>query len=162
MRACVHAICLRPDVYGRLQAEVDAFYPEKASEAPITYLETQKLPYLGAVCKEAMRLLPSIVFQLLRYVPEGGLHVDGKFVPAGYEVGISPLAQNRDKEIWGHDADDFKPERWLESEERARYLESYNMTFGGNGPRMCVGRNIALVGPIFPSASCYFNLIRCC
>ena len=145
MRTSLYYICSRSDVYRKLQQEVDDFYESNRLTEPVSYTQTQQMPYLQAVVKEAMRLLPSIVYQLLRHAPEG-LSVDGKRIPAGTPVGISPIAQNRDKAIWGSDADEFKPERWLEDEARARYLESANMTFGGSGPRMCIGRNIALVG----------------
>lgn len=145
IRACLQAICLRREVYERLQAEIDQYYEKAQLAEPISYLQCQNLPYLLAVTREAMRLLPSIVFQLLRYSPDTGLTVNGKYIPPGTPVGISPIAQNRDPQIWGSNADKFWPERWLESEEKSRYLESNNMTFGGSGPRMCVGRNIALV-----------------
>ena len=127
-----------------VQDEVDGFYTENKLTKPITYLQTQQLPVLQAVVKEATRLLPSIVFQLLRHAPEN-FSVRGYHIPAGTPVGISPIAQNRDREIWGDDADEFLPERWLKDEASAKYLDSSNMTFGGSGPRMCVGRNIALV-----------------
>ena len=142
-------------MYRRLQAEIDDYYVANGLKSGITYHQTQSLPYLVAVCKEAMRLLPSIVFQLLRHVPAEGMYVGKDYIPGGSEVGISPMAQNRDQDIWGPDADDFRPERWLESEERTRFLDSYNMTFGGNGPRMCVGKNIALVSSSF---STYLSL----
>ncbi|KAH7388967.1 cytochrome P450 [Cadophora sp. MPI-SDFR-AT-0126] len=145
MRSCIEYVCSKPDVYRKLQEEVDNFYATNTPNKPITYLQTQQLPYLNAVVKEALRLRPSIIGQLLRHTPEGGLVIDGNFIPANTPIGMSPLAQNRDKKVWGDDANEFKPERWLESEAKARQLESYNMTFGGNGPRMCVGRNIALV-----------------
>ncbi|KAH9215932.1 cytochrome P450 [Leptodontidium sp. 2 PMI_412] len=145
MRTCIEYVCSRRDVYQKLREEIDNFYETNNLEKPITYLQTQQLPYLNAVVKEALRLRPSIIGQLLRYTPDGGLVIDGKFIPAKTPIGMSPLAQNRDKRVWGEDANEFNPERWLESEEKARQLESYNMTFGGNGPRMCVGRNIALV-----------------
>lgn len=132
------------DVYTRLQEEVDNFYEESKLNRPITYLETQKLPYLQAVIKEATRLLPSIVFQLLRHTPPE-FEVRGVKIPVNTPIGISPLAQNRDQDIWGKDADDFRPDRWLENEEQTKYFDRSTMTFGGNGPRMCIGRNIALV-----------------
>ncbi|KAK5057604.1 hypothetical protein LTR84_011604 [Exophiala bonariae] len=145
IRACIHAICSRKIVYNRLQAEIDEYYNENTLTQPITYLQCQNLPYLVAATREAMRLLPSIVYQLLRHAPEAGLTVNDKFIPPGTPVGISPIVQNRDPKIWGDNAQEFWPERWLESEAKSRYLESNNMTFGGSGPRMCVGRNIALV-----------------
>ncbi|KPI39697.1 Pisatin demethylase [Cyphellophora attinorum] len=145
IRACLEAIASRPDVCKRLQAEIDDYYTASQLTEPITYLQCQNLPYLLAVTKEAMRLWPSIVFQLLRHAPDSGMTIGDISIPAGTPVGMSLIAHNRDRGTWGEDADEFRPERWLESDERARYLESINMTFGGSGPRMCVGRNIALV-----------------
>ena len=71
MRTCLYYICSRPDVYKELQKVIDEFYDTMELTEPITYQQTQQMPYLVAVCKEAMRLLPSIVYQLLRYAPEG-------------------------------------------------------------------------------------------
>ena len=147
MRTCLYYICSSPQVYQKLQKEIDEYYETNGLHEPISYSQTQEMPYLVAVAKEAMRLLPSIVYQLLRYCPEN-LSVDGKPIPAGTPVGVSPIAQNRDRDIWGPDADEFRPERWLESKERTAYLDLNNMTFGGNGPRMCIGRNIALVSDL--------------
>ena len=157
MRTCLFYVCRHPEVYHKLQKEIDDFYADYGLTEPITYAQTQKMPYLGAVAKEAMRLIPSIVYQLIRYCSEGQ-SVDGKSIPPGTPVGISPMAQNRDRAIWGDDADDFRPERWLESKERTAYLDLNNYTFGGNGPRMYIGRNIALVSfkfypPISPRRS---------
>ncbi|KAH7070390.1 cytochrome P450 [Paraphoma chrysanthemicola] len=144
MKACLHYLAKSPEYYRLVQAEVDAFYSTKQTPDAITYVQTQELPVLQAVIKEATRLMPSIVFQLLRYAPENFV-VRDYAIPAGTPVGISPIAQNRDQEIWGEDANEFRPARWLEDEEKRRYFESANMTFGGNGPRTCIGKNIALV-----------------
>ncbi|KAF4456813.1 cytochrome P450, partial [Fusarium albosuccineum] len=143
MRTCLYYVATNPDAYAQLRREVDDFYRENNLDAPITYLETQQLPYLQAVIKEATRLLPSIVFQLLRYAPPG-FEVRGVKIPANTPIGMSPIAQNRDQDIWGQDADEFRPSRWLENEEMAKYFDRSTMTFGGSGPRMCIGRNIAL------------------
>jgi len=48
------------------------------------------------------------VFQLLRYI-ESGLTVDGKFIPPGAPVGISPIAQRWDSKIRGDDVDESQP-----------------------------------------------------
>jgi cytochrome P450 len=146
MRSSLYYICTHPDVYTKVQKEVDDFYESNSLDGPISYQQTQRLPFLTAVCKEAMRLLPSIVYQLLRHAPPG-LTVDGRSVPAGTQIGISPLTQNRDMDVFGPDPDIFRPERWLEDPEKAKYMETMNMTFGGTGPRMCIGRNLALVSP---------------
>ena len=147
MRTCLYYFCKHPDVYQKIQQEIDDYYESHHLKEPIRYTQTLELPYLVAAAKEAMRLLPSITWQLLRHAP-AGLVVDGKAIPEGTCVGVSALAQNRNKDIWGEDADEFRPERWLESVERANYLSANNMTFGGSGPRTCIGRNIALVSEL--------------
>lgn len=144
MRTCLYYISKYPKYYHLVQEEVDNLYAKNDLKQPITYIQTQQLPMLQAVVKEATRLLPSIVFQLLRHTPEN-FQVRGEHIPAGTPVGISPIVQNRDRDIFGEDADEFRPERWLEDRERAGYMDTNLMTFGGSGPRMCVGKNIALV-----------------
>lgn len=46
----------------------------------------------------------------------------------------------RDRTVWGEDADEFVPERWLD--ERARASEKNNFSWG-YGPRMCLGKPVA-------------------
>lgn len=59
---------------------------------------------------------------------------------------MSPLAQKRCKSIFGDDADEWKPERWIQgegsSEERIKMMNKYLATFG-YGSRTCIGRNLA-------------------
>jgi benzoate 4-monooxygenase len=52
------------------------------------------------------------------------------------EISIPAYTIQHDDEIWG-DPEVFRPERWLESEERRQYLRKYLLTFG-KGPRSCV------------------------
>ncbi|EXJ54841.1 uncharacterized protein A1O5_12907 [Cladophialophora psammophila CBS 110553] len=143
MSACLYYLGMHPDAYNRLQADVNKFYESENLSAPITYHQTQQIPFLKAVVMESLRLFPSIMYQLLRISP--GIVIDKKYIPAGYDIGISPMAQNRDQAVYGPDANEFRPERWLQSDEIVATYERYNMTFGGNGPRTCVGKNIALV-----------------
>jgi len=111
MRACIYHLGMSdPRFLATLRAEVDAFYDEHNGAAP-TYLETQQMPYLVAVVREATRLFPSIPFQLLRHVPKTGLEVDGYRLREGTRVGVSAIAANRDPAIWGADAEEFRPER---------------------------------------------------
>lgn len=46
--------------------------------------------------------------------------------------------------MYGEDADLFRPERWLESEERSREWERMDVTFGA-GYCSCLGKNVAMV-----------------
>ena len=61
-------------------------------------------------------------------------------VPIGYT--------NRSGTFWGDNAKEFEPERWLDPEglARAKDIQGHRhiLTFS-DGPRICLGRNFALV-----------------
>lgn len=42
----------------------------------------------------------------------------GQFIPRGYRVGLNPAVVHDVKEIYGDDAESFRPERWLVSDEQ--------------------------------------------
>lgn len=50
----------------------------------------------------------------------------------------------RDKELYGEDSEAFYPERWLVSERRSHELDALQFSFGV-GPRVCLGKDIALM-----------------
>lgn len=82
-----------------------------------------------AALKEVMRLHPGVALILERIVPEGGMSVNNYYIPAGTNVGVNPAVIHHDKTIYGADADDFKPERWLEaSEERTKAMDRNLLT----------------------------------
>ena len=145
MRSALYWLATNSTVLQRLREEIDAI----DSEEPITYKQTQELPYLKAVVRESLRMYPSIPAPLYRIVPAGGLSVDGNLIPPGTVVGISSLAQNRDTAIFGKDANVFNPDRWLGDESEARYMETALFNFGGSGPRSCSGRDLAMVSQRF-------------
>jgi cytochrome P450 len=66
-----------------------------------------------------MRLHSGISHPLERVVPEGGAELCDTFIPAGTIVGISSWVVHHDKSVYGQDADDFRPERWLEADKEA-------------------------------------------
>lgn len=116
---------------------------------------------------------------LFRIVPEGGALIAGKHFPAGVSiisigwwtesltckqavVGINNWVAHRNKDVFGPDADVFRPERWLEGDTAVmnRYyipvgppilspttlahsiLTSIPRQFGA-GPRTCQGLHVA-------------------
>lgn len=79
-----------------------------------------------------------------RVAPKGGKIIDGHFVPEGAEITSHAYAMQRNKELYGEDAEKFKPERWMESEKRNHELEAAQFTFGV-GPRVCLGKDIAIM-----------------
>jgi cytochrome P450 len=69
--------------------------------------------YLQAYMYEALRLHPAIAMSLPRVVPQGGIEIDGHYLPTGTTVGANRWVVNRDQAILGEDFEAFRPERWL-------------------------------------------------
>lgn len=138
-----------PQCYRKVQAEVDEAFETGRLKEPCAYAAGVKLEYLQACIKEALRLHPPISMSLPRVVPAGGDVIDGRFYAAGTIVGVAPFLLHRDTGIWGADAADFKPERWLDSgeagdQERLKWQSRNFLSFGG-GSRQCIGKNISMM-----------------
>lgn len=149
-KAITYYVLQGPAVRARLVAELDG---ASFASPPPPYAETRDLPYLDAVVREGMRMHPVIGGVLERIVPAEGLKLpDGRFLPAGTQVGVNAWATSRDKPTFGGDADVFRPERWLRGEREAEAdyqarlgrIRDADFTFGG-GSRICVGRHLAMM-----------------
>ena len=63
-----------------------------------------------------MRLHPSVALPLERFVPEGGATICGQYLPAGTNVSMSAPVIHTNTDVWGNDADQFRPERWIDAD----------------------------------------------
>lgn len=106
-----------------------------------SYEDISRLPYLNAVVSEALRLYPSVPLNT-KTTETADTLPDGTYVPALALMVYNIYGMGRDTGIWGEDAAEFRPERWLEMKETpGNYLYP---VFNG-GPRECLGRRLALV-----------------
>ncbi|KAK4846276.1 hypothetical protein QYF36_015281 [Acer negundo] len=109
-----------------------------------TAQELNRLVYLHAALCETLRLYPSVPFNhkatTLPDVLPTGHHVnqDTKILISFYSMG-------RLEEIWGKDCLEFKPERWISEQGQVVHRPSYQFAAFGAGPRICIGKDIALV-----------------
>lgn len=141
-----------PSAYEKVMTEVDAATKRSLLSSPVPqYNEVlEHLPYYVACVYETLRLCPPAPNIFPRLVSAGGIQLAGKFVPAGTEVTSNPFIANRDKGVYGKDAEEFRPERWLDEggakldEERVKNYMKYNFTFGYS-TRGCLGRDIAMM-----------------
>ncbi|KAI8692462.1 hypothetical protein NCS56_00003100 [Fusarium sp. Ph1] len=139
LRAIIYFLLQNPRAHHRLQDEIHTFSAEGKVSDPVTFGEACKMPYLQAVMKEAMRVHPSAQW-------------------TGTEVGINPYVIHRNTSIFGDDAEVFRPERWLENEEKAKEMDRYMVQFG-TGSRVCLGKNISLMemSKLLPEILRYFD-----
>jgi len=123
INAILYHLMRTPSAYAKLQKEIDVAREENKLSENVQYSEAEPLPYLVACCKEGMRLHPSVGMTLPRSVPSGGCMIAGEMFPGGTRVGVNAAVVQRDRRIFGEDADSFVPERWFRAD--AKRMERY-------------------------------------
>lgn len=145
LTAIVWFLIKNPQTLNRLREEVDAKIAEREGSAPLSFKETQAMPYLQAVIKEAIRMHSPAGLSMGRIVPTGGATIAGHFFPEGTVVGMNPWATHYDPDVYGPDSTVFRPERWIGcSPEHFQRMERSWMPFG-HGSRTCIGKNISIL-----------------
>ncbi len=127
MQSFFWQVLANPRVYKQLVDEVDAAVLAGSLPATgnVSWAEGQSLAYFQACLKEAMRVRPAVGVNITRLVPPEGAELDGHHFPAGTRLAVNGWVLHRDKPMFGEDADEYRPERWTEDEERARLMERY-------------------------------------
>ncbi|KAI9874886.1 MAG: hypothetical protein M1830_009176 [Pleopsidium flavum] len=144
-----HSLAIHPAIYARLRAEISHLDPNK----PPSFEELKNLKYLRAILNESLRLHPVVPANGRQAVenttlPLGG-GKEGKnpvFIPKGMVVGYSVYAMHRRRDLFGEDAEDFRPERWLDGEagETKGLRPTWEYLPFNGGPRICIGQQFAL------------------
>ncbi|KAF1952479.1 cytochrome P450 [Byssothecium circinans] len=134
-------VCTHRAVYARLIREV-----RSALHSPedIRWEKVRNLRYLDATINEALRLFPPSPASQQRIVPRGGATIDGYYLPAGTTVAVSPWSSTHSP-LNFKEPDEFRPERWLQEDETYKSDRLGASVPFGNGPRVCIGRNLALM-----------------
>jgi len=148
MRSTILFVLSHPRVLARLRAEVASTVPTLRLDEVVPDAKARGMVYLQAVVKEGMRIYPPGAGALMmRDVGRGGDVHKGVVLPAGTSVGVNVWSMMRRKDVFGEDADVFRPERWLEAGDklkRERMEGVVELTFG-YGQWGCLGRNIAVM-----------------
>ncbi|WZH40486.1 uncharacterized protein QYS62_001419 [Fusarium acuminatum] len=144
LRMIILSLITNPTAYAALIAEIRQ--SASAVNTPISWAQTQALPYLQAVVREGLRMWPPVAGLGFKQVPPEGDTINGFFVPGGTQVGQGFYAVGRSHLVWGEDADIFRPERWLLAEgDRLRDMIAAFDTHFGHGKYSCLGKPIALM-----------------
>ena len=149
LAAVFYYLLKNPQCYEKLIKEVDDSVAngtiQNRDNGLISWTESQRLPYLDAVIKEAFRLHPAPGLCLERIVPKGGAEICGEMIPGGTIVGCNPWVIHRRPEVFGEDIEAFRPERWLDVDKEKRKVMEGTMLQFGQGSRTCIGKNISLL-----------------
>ncbi|KAJ5177652.1 Cytochrome P450 [Penicillium coprophilum] len=139
----VYYLLKNPAILHQLQTELDNAMLAKALSYPPTLKDLSKLPYLDAVIKEGLRYALLLQPNMDRVVPNGGMEICGHHIPAGTTIGCHARVIHLDKDVYGEDAEDFRPERWLEaSGDQRKVMERCGIWFG-SGKHTCIGQHFA-------------------
>lgn len=124
-------LALKPNLQLRLQQEIDEllpnFDPSSDPSSLPSWDEINSLPFLSALISETMRLTPPVPvlirnsnkrqeIPLSRPLPDWLGRKDrikSLVVGKGQNLILGLSTVDRDENLWGKDASDFNPDRWL-------------------------------------------------
>ncbi|KAI0786227.1 cytochrome P450 [Abortiporus biennis] len=144
-------LLLLPEVYEKLQSEIDTYYPE--GEDTFDTKHHSKMSYLDAVLNETLRMYPVIPSGSQRTFTEGegGRMIGPYFVPNHTQVRVPNYTLHHDPRYFHPNPDTFWPERWLIAEGLIRkpevpFIHDMNAFIPFSfGPANCVGKNLAML-----------------
>ncbi|KAJ3559695.1 hypothetical protein NM688_g182 [Phlebia brevispora] len=154
----LHLLADNPEIQEKLRQEITNVH----NGQDISYDSLVELPYLDAICRETLRhnryppvsittreTCEDVIMPLSRpFLGMDGKLINEVFVPRGTLIVAGNRMSNINEELWGEDANEWKPERWLsplpEALRSARIPGVYSnlMTFIG-GSRACIGFKFA-------------------
>ncbi|XP_047319266.1 cytochrome P450 704C1-like isoform X2 [Impatiens glandulifera] len=102
----------------------------------------EKMQYLHATLTETLRLHPAVPVDAKICFSDDTLP-DGFSVNKGDMVSYLPYAMGRMPFLWGDDAEEFKPERWLDEKGIFQSENPFKFTAFQAGPRICLGKDFA-------------------
>ncbi|KAF9359184.1 hypothetical protein BGX26_012959 [Mortierella sp. AD094] len=149
----LHVLSINPEVQTRVR---DEFLTEigkpQAGKSP-SYEALNALPYLNACVKELLRFIPPV--PITSRVAAQDDNILGYDIPKGTPIFIAPATLHKLKSVYGEDAEEFKPERWMDPATLPDGLTTKTKFVTPDmhwayqpfltGPRNCIGSKFALI-----------------
>lgn len=105
------------------------------------YKTLKDLRWLDCVIMESLRVMPPVPITVRKAAKTD--YIEGILVPKGTLIWIPIRVVNTWKEIWGEDAEVFRPERWLKLPKG--YHPSFSLLSFIAGPHACIGKTMAII-----------------
>lgn len=148
---CVLMANRNPKATASVRNELSSLLPRLVTDPEyVPDLEDmEQLLYLEAFVRETLRLYPITPFNAREANRDTTLS-DGTFIPKGTRVQIPSYALGRMTHVWGPDAAEFKPERWIEvdtstNKRTLRQVSAFQFPAFHAGPRICIGMRFAIL-----------------
>lgn len=135
-----YRLARNPDVEQKLLAELETMIEGKRA----SFDDLNACHYLTACLSETLRLHPSVPFNPKTAIADDQFP-NGCVVRKGDSVAYLSYAMGRMKEIWGEDAETFRPERWISEEGKFVREDPCKFVAFQAGPRLCLGLDMAML-----------------
>ncbi|CAM0907925.1 unnamed protein product [Alopecurus aequalis] len=145
----LYNLAQNPKVVSTIRNELSLVASHKASSDDAIVIfepeETKSLVYLRAALYETLRLYPPGPFER-KTVAADDTMPSGHEVRAGDTIIVSLHSMGRMEGVWGKDCLEYNPDRWLsDGGNKLRYVPSHKFLAFNSGPRMCIGKDIAVM-----------------
>ncbi|KAJ8512489.1 hypothetical protein OPV22_002923 [Ensete ventricosum] len=143
-----YMLCKHPKVQEKVAQEVRDATKIKGGVsidefvASLTEEALNGMQYLHASLTETLRLYPAVPLDFKHCFSDDTLP-DGFDVKKGDLVNYQPYPMGRMQFLWGEDAEDFRPERWLNSDGVFVPESPFKFPAFQAGPRICLGKEFA-------------------
>ncbi|KAI8047135.1 cytochrome P450 [Gilbertella persicaria] len=157
-----YMLLCHPRIEEKLLQEISTVPDQVMHDSPALYSVVKDLKYAHAVFYEVLRLYPSVPLNQ-KYALQDDIWPDGTHIKKGDYVLWCPYAQGRCEKVWGQDAQEFRPERWLDEQGELRRESQGQWPAFHAGPRVCLGQNLAtleaLIAIVFLLKRYKFSLV---
>ncbi|EXC20878.1 Cytochrome P450 704C1 [Morus notabilis] len=143
-----YVLCKHPNIQEKVAKEVREATSLKENSsidevlASLTEEALDKMQYLLATLTETLRLYPAVPLDGKICFSDDTLP-DGFSLRKGDGVTYMPYAMGRMRVLWGDDAEEFRPERWLDQNGLFLPESPFKFTAFQAGPRICLGKDFA-------------------
>jgi cytochrome P450 len=137
----LHALSHNTDAQDKLRAEIKEYFPDGVETAP-TADHLNQMEYLECIVKEVLRVYPPVVLAM-RVALEDDVLPGGQLIPKDTTLALFIGIAHTQEAVWGDDAHEFKPDRWLQPIDIPNFNHVY-MPFLA-GPHQCIGLKLALL-----------------
>ena len=132
-------LCRHPEMQTRIRDEIRLHLPSIDDVSSVGADALDRCMFFTAFCNELLRLHPPVTMTVRQSIRD--TTVAGQFLPAKTTIVIPISAINKSVELWGPDATEFNPERWMKLAKSEAGVSASNfryMTFL-QGTRSCIG-----------------------